>query len=242
MTTVADHYAGHLAPVYSWMAGGHEAALARGAAEVDALALPGSPGELVVDLGAGFGVHAIPLARRGARVLAIDTSPLLLDELSALATGLSIRTVVDDLLAFRRHLEEPPMAVLCLGDTLTHLQSHGEVQQLVTGASAVLPPGGTLVFSFRDYTIERTGDERFIQVRADRDRILACFLEYQPRHVVVHDILHELAEGRWSTSVSHYRKLKIAPEALVRLLAATGLDARREAGAAGMVRVVATRP
>ena len=67
----AEHYRAHLAPVYLWMAGGFEAALSRGEAEVDALFPDLAPGATAVDLGAGFGMHAIPLARAGARVLAL---------------------------------------------------------------------------------------------------------------------------------------------------------------------------
>ena len=78
MTTVAEHYATHLGPIYVWMAGGSDAALQAGTAEIEALNLPLAPGDFVLDLGAGFGMHSIPLARRGARVAAIDTSALAL--------------------------------------------------------------------------------------------------------------------------------------------------------------------
>ena len=68
MSSVPEHYANLLAPVYSWMLGGPEAAFALGESDLASL-LPG-PG-FAVDLGAGIGMHAIPLARAGWRVLAI---------------------------------------------------------------------------------------------------------------------------------------------------------------------------
>ena len=64
MATVAEHYENHLAPIYLWMAGGRQAALQSGSAEVAALHLPTAPGAVVLDLGAGFGMHSIPLAQR----------------------------------------------------------------------------------------------------------------------------------------------------------------------------------
>jgi hypothetical protein len=68
MSPVSEHYEKLLAPVYAWMLGGADAAFARGASELASF-LP--KGGLAVDLGAGFGAHAIPLARAGWRVLAI---------------------------------------------------------------------------------------------------------------------------------------------------------------------------
>jgi 2-polyprenyl-3-methyl-5-hydroxy-6-metoxy-1,4-benzoquinol methylase len=101
------------------MLGGFDAAIERGDAEVAAL-LPGpAHGRLAVDLGAGFGTHSIPLAHRGYSVLAIDSSPYLLEQLKAHAGVLPITAVEDDMLAFRRYLDRPADVVLCMGDTLT---------------------------------------------------------------------------------------------------------------------------
>jgi hypothetical protein len=36
MPSVSEHYESHLAPLYVWMAGGLDSAIARGRAEVDA--------------------------------------------------------------------------------------------------------------------------------------------------------------------------------------------------------------
>jgi hypothetical protein len=54
VSTVAEHYERHLGPIYVWMAGGAEAALQAGGAEIEALNLPVSSGAAVLDLGAGF--------------------------------------------------------------------------------------------------------------------------------------------------------------------------------------------
>jgi 2-polyprenyl-3-methyl-5-hydroxy-6-metoxy-1,4-benzoquinol methylase len=121
MTSVTEHYANHLAPIYLWMAGGSEAALRAGAAEIEALKLPLADRATVLDLGAGFGMHAIPLARKGMRVTAIDSSAELLRVLGQLAGNLPIQVMQDDLLAFQRHVAEQPAAILCMGDTITHL-------------------------------------------------------------------------------------------------------------------------
>jgi len=66
MASVSEHYERVLSPVYSWMVGGLDAALTAGASELEMVDLRLPAGALVVDLGAGFGMHSIPLARAGA--------------------------------------------------------------------------------------------------------------------------------------------------------------------------------
>jgi SAM-dependent methyltransferase len=238
MSSVTDHYEKLLASIYSWTSGSAEAALEAGKAELDALALELPAGALVVDLGAGFGVHAVPLARAGARVFAIDSSAELLAELARLAGDLPVTTVQDDLLSFRTHLVEKASAVLCMGDTLTHLPEHHLVDYLVQEVHEALAPGGQFVLTFRDYSEPLKEEARFVPVRSDERRILTCFLEFEEDTVVVHDILHERAGDAWETRVSSYRKLRLAPDRVIASLETIGFETRREKAANGMVRLV----
>lgn len=221
------------------MVGGAEAALQAGAVEVQALNLPLTNGAVVVDLGAGFGTHAIPFARRGARVIAIDTSAGLLRALAELAGGMPITVVNDDLLAFRSHITEAPSAIICMGDTIAHLADWSAVEILIERVAAALPHGGTFVVSFRDFGTALIGDERFLPVQSDDTRILTCFLEYERDAVVVHDILHQRTPEGWQTRVSHYRKIRVSAEQLIGRLEMRGFAVSREDGMQGMVRLVA---
>ncbi|MFA6053405.1 MAG: class I SAM-dependent methyltransferase [Methylobacter sp.] len=241
MTTVSEHYKNHLAPVYLWMAGGFDAAISRGESEVDAICPNPSNGLTAVDLGAGFGMHAIPLARRGYSVLAIDTSSLLLEGLRDHAETLPVRTVEDDLLAFQKHLNTKANLILCMGDTLTHLSEPQSVERLFSLVAESLDSGGTFITTFRDYTSPLVGEGRFIPVRSDNDRILTCFLEYSTDYVTVHDVLHERNDSTWQLRVSGYRKLRLSPEWVSTMLQARGFTVRIEPGLAGMVRVVADK-
>ena len=101
--------------------------------------------------------------------------------------------------------------------------------------------GGRFLITFRDYSVPPVGDARFIAVRSDADRIHTCFLEEQPGHMVVHDVLHERTGANWQMRVSSYRKLRLAPHWVVRSLERVGLTAVVEKGPRGMVRVVATK-
>jgi SAM-dependent methyltransferase len=241
MASVTDHYRLHLAPVYSWMSGGFDAAIGRGETEVRAILPDLSSGSRAVDLGSGFGMHSIPLARRGCAVLALDSSEYLLEQLKAQAGILPITAVADDLLAFHRYLDRPADVILCMGDTLTHLPDPDAASQLFTLAAASLRPGGTFVATFRDYTHALVGDGRFIPVKSDADRILTCFLEYAADHVDVHDMLHEREGGSWQLKVSTYRKLRLDPRWVAASLGDRGFSVRIETGLGGMVRVLASK-
>jgi 2-polyprenyl-3-methyl-5-hydroxy-6-metoxy-1,4-benzoquinol methylase len=234
---MADHYTNLLGPVYTWMVGDVDAALARSDLELDALSLPSQRAGTAVDLGAGFGMHAIPLARRGYSVVAIDSYKPLLQELTSRAGTLPIRTVNTDLLDFRLHARTADV-ITCMGDTLTHLPSQASVATLFREVAASLRPGGVFAATFRDYaTAPLRGDSRFILVRGDGERVLTCFLEYADTTVTVHDLLHQRENGAWQLRVSSYPKLRLAPQWVVEQLSSLGLTVQRDVTPGGMIRI-----
>ncbi len=239
---VKDHYATFLGPVYSWMVGDPEGAMIRASAELDAIGIPARAAGTAVDLGAGFGMHALPLARRGYRVIAIDGCEPLLDELEARRGSLQISKVAADLVDFPSIVKEPVNVILCMGDTLTHLPDVAAVESLFRAAADALVRGGTFVMTFRDYVSEPLqAAGRFILVHSDDARIMTCFLEYADKVVKVHDVLHERASGTWHMRVSSYPKLRLSPDWVVETLKSRGFGVRRETGLGGMIRIVAQR-
>jgi SAM-dependent methyltransferase len=246
MTSVQEHYDTHLAPHYAWIHGGADAARERSAALFHELGLtPSQPGATALDLGAGNGFQSLPLAAAGFAVTAVDLSAVLLAELSrdAADAGRSIRAVEGDLRALARFAPAPaPEAIVCMGDTLTHLPSVGDVTAVLRDAAALLAPGGHLVVSFRDYTTARTGPDRFIPVRSEPDRIFTCFLDYGPTHVAVHDVVHTRAGDAWRMTVSAYEKLRLDPAPIRSLLLSAGLTLMRDTTHHGMILLAARRP
>ena len=112
MATVEEHYDSLLADVYSWMYGGWEGALGRyteffAARGIAPRGIAPRGARTAVDLGAGGGFQAIPLARLGFAVTAIDIDRKLLAELEAHAEGMQIETVCGNLMQFRKHVREP---------------------------------------------------------------------------------------------------------------------------------------
>lgn len=206
----------------------------------DEMGLSVGDGQIAVDLGCGHGVHSIPLARRGYRVTSVDNSTHLIAELKSRSVGLSIRSVNGDLTRFACYLDGQHAAlIVCMGDTVTHLGSEADVENLIRDASTALTPNGLLCFSLRDYASkELVGVERFISVRSDESRIHTCFLEYQASTVHVHDILQHKTSSGWQSAVSSHPKLRLPPEFLITTATKNGFTPIHQSVHRGMIHFV----
>lgn len=233
---VERHYTELLAPVYVWMMGGEEAAASRAKAWVEQRGLARLAPGLALDLGCGPGFHAIALANAGFETLAIDSSSELLEKLRDPRP----RKLHADLVGFEAHLQgKRARLIVCLGDTLTHLESEEQLDLLLDACQRALAPGGMLALTFRDYSGERKPSECLIRVRNEPERSFTCALEFEPGRVRVTDILHEWRDGRWVESRSTYSKLRLAPASVRGKLAARGFRLERDELAGGLVTMLA---
>ena len=243
MSSVQNHYDQLLGPVYTWMAGGWDAAVARNRVLLDSLGLASWQRGVAVDLGCGSGFQAIPLAEAGFDVMAIDLNETLLEELCHHAVGCSVRIVRDDLMNFGSHLASDAALIVCMGDTLTHLPSVDAATSLVRTAATRLESGGRLVLGFRDLASrELVGSQRFVPVRSEADRIFTCFLDYHPDFVEVNDLLYQREGAEWRLSSSAYRKLRLSAASVGTLLTEFGLTLEIAVVEQGLVRIVGKKP
>jgi 2-polyprenyl-3-methyl-5-hydroxy-6-metoxy-1,4-benzoquinol methylase len=239
--SVEQHYDQVLADVYAWMLGGFDAALGRNRELLAKLGIAPQGSRLAIDLGAGCGFQSIPLAELGFTVTAIDLDRKLLDELRAHSGGLDIEIVHDDLQRFEAHARGRAELVVCMLDTLLHLESKDAVRTLLAKVHATLEPGGKLIVTFRDLSRELTGLDRFLSVRSDDRTILTCFLEFEPETVKVHDLVHRKQASGWTLHKSYYRKLRLAPEWVLRELRAAGFRSVDSSIDRGLFTMIAVR-
>lgn len=98
-------------------------------------------------------------------MLAIDTSRGLLAELEAAKTGDQVKTVLADLRTFPSLVESASVSVVvCMGDTLTHLDERVDVRKLYRDVYDALVPDGRFAITFRDLSQELVGLDRFLLV------------------------------------------------------------------------------
>lgn len=246
MNSAKDHYDRQLASVYSWMAGTPEAAIKRNHDLyrdcVRQLEIDSTPRGLAVDLGAGSGFQSIPLAELGFSVIAVDFCAALLSELSDRINDLSIRPIHDDILNFFKYIGDQAQVIVCMGDTLTHLESLSSVQSLLLSAKSALATDGKFVLTFRDYiSVVPHGTQRFVPVRSDESTIFTCFLEYHENFVEVYDLLYRKDGDRWLLAASSYPKLRIDKNWICDQLQKAGLQVIRNEITNGMMCVVAQK-
>ena len=238
---IKDHYDNHLGNIYSWMTGNfEEKQRAQQAFFVEHGLIP-NKGKVAVDLGAGHGLQSVSLAKLGFEVHAVDFNHQLLAELQQNSLAIPIAIVEDDILNFLEHSNIDAELIVCMGDTLTHLESVDRVETLIQLMMKRLADGGKVVLSYRDLTRKLVGEQRFIPVRSDDSKILTCFLEYFPSVVMVHDILHEKINGEWVQKVSAYPKLRLDESMVMALLTKNGFQIRMSQTVSRMIHIIAAK-
>ena len=129
------------------------------------------PGDRVIDLGCGVGPVSLPLAERGAQVLAVDENPAMLSRLDKIArdrslSGLEVLTRPIDRLSL-----PPASADLIVTSYALHHLRDVDKQRIVADAYHWLRPGGTLVVA--DMMFGRGATSRDRAIIKAKVRVLA---------------------------------------------------------------------
>lgn len=103
-----------------------------------------TPGSPVLDLACGTGTIALALAERGHPVLGVDLDAAMIDRARSKTGTLPARFEVGDMLERARRAGGFG-AVLCLGNSLVHLDSEDRVAALLASCRRRLLPGGLLL-------------------------------------------------------------------------------------------------
>lgn len=219
--TAKEHYDNHLAHFYEWMAGDFAMKQTEQQDFFDRNGIKPLQNKIAIDLGSGHGLQSLALAKLGFQVRAIDFNRQLLDSLYLRGKEFEIKVFLQDLLR-EENFKEQGGLIVCMGDTIAHLESLNEIQLLIEQCFKCLIVNGKLILSYRDYGNELTDMQRFIPVKSDEDKILTCFLEYFENKVRVTDLFHERINGQWVQRVSSYLKVRITNQMIEHLINQTG--------------------
>jgi len=134
------------------------------------------PGSRVMDLGCGTGVYALPLAKAGHSVLAVDLVPRHVETLKSRAEpGMALKALCRDAQSAADAQKDASFdAVLCLGP-MYHLRARAERLRLLSSCRRLLRPGGQMFVSFinNDWVIASmtlTGEDASYILEGDYDK------------------------------------------------------------------------
>jgi 2-polyprenyl-3-methyl-5-hydroxy-6-metoxy-1,4-benzoquinol methylase len=241
MFGVCEHYENHLARYYAWISGGVDVKIEENRKFFADHNIQPIRSGLAFDLGAGCGFQSVPLAQLGFRVVAMDLSAKMLAQLRKTAKDLPIETICDDLTNFTNYRSGNIELVVCMGDTLTHLDALKNVHALLNMVFSSLETGGRLILSFRNLTQELVNLDRFIPVKSNETTIFTCFLEFQEDTVRVHDIIYEKKNDQWVLKKSVFQKLRISPNWTQKYLQEIGFTIEFYEERNGLVFIIARK-
>jgi hypothetical protein len=154
---------------------------------------------------------------------------------------LSITTINDDLNNLNIHCPEDLELIICMGDTLTHLETKSIVKDLFDKAYSHLMAEGYFIITYRDLSLELKELDRFIPVNSDEATILTCFLEYEDEKVRVYDLIYEKENGKWNLKKSYYSKLRLPAAWTLHELQETGFTIKHSSSEKGLVTIIALK-
>lgn len=123
----------------------------------------------VLDVATGTGFHSVRLLMAGFEVVSVDGSEVMLGKAvdNAKRHGLTLTPVQADWRRLSRQVEGKFDAIICLGNSFTHLFSEEERQRALREFRNLLKDGGVLIIDQRNY-------DAILDDRYTNRRVLYC--------------------------------------------------------------------
>lgn len=136
------------------------------------------PARSAVDMGCGTGVHAIALAQLGLDVTGVDISASMLEKARAHAreTDTTLRFIEGDFLVRIPHA--PVDLLICLGNSLPHLESRDALAAVLTHWRSLCAPGGRIIIQLLNYRRVLARGERIVNIRRDGSDTIVRFYDF----------------------------------------------------------------
>lgn len=139
---------------YEELANYYDEVFPKGKMQVEFLEqIVGQTPQKVIDIACGNGVYGVHLAKKGHEVLALDLSEGMIAKTKELAAQeeVQIDTKVCSMLGIKDVVHSRYNVAFCIGNSLVHLDSVGEVESFIQQAYSLLEMDGKLVIQIINY-------------------------------------------------------------------------------------------
>ena len=190
----------------------------------------------LLDTACGTGMHAIELVKYGFRAAGADLSSQMIRkaEENARRAGVEVQFkavgfggLAD---AFQREYLFPFDAILCLGNSLPHLLSIGEIENALSDFAACLRPGGLLILQNRNFDAVLTRQDRWFppqsHSRNGEERLFIRFYDFDPDGLVTFHImrLQRSGDDEWKQEIDSVRLFPLTKYDLQSALSKNGFE------------------
>ena len=158
-----------------------------GQAQMDLIQSQVEKGKRILDIGCGTGTYTIPLAQLGYQMVALDYDQSMVDKLrgKADAFDLQIESFARDMMGLDDLIEDAYDGILCIGNTLPHLEDMDQVEAFLKIVHKKLDENGAFIIQTVNYD------------RVFKNNVTKLPLIERPENGVVFDRSYEmLDEGK----------------------------------------------
>jgi len=188
----------------------------------------------VLDAACGTGMHAIALARRGYAVSGTDVSQGMIDRARVNAAQANVDVQfcragfgeLDEALEPTARLD----AVLCLGNSLPHVQTADGLETALSDFAAFLRPGGLLLIQNRNFNAVLAAQDRWMEPQSHREGdaewLFVRFYDFAASGCLTFNMvrLERHGDGAWTQRVTSAKLWPQTREELVEAMEGAGFE------------------
>jgi glycine/sarcosine N-methyltransferase len=189
----------------------------------------------VLDVACGTGMHAIALAKRGYDVVGVDLSAKMIEHAraNAAAEGVEVRFLTGGFVHLHGSVRAGFDALLCLGNSLPHVLTPGDLAAALSDFGACLRTGGLLLIQNRNFDAVLAQRQRWMEPQGHRqgpdEWVFLRFYDFVTDSRLVFNVLtlRRRAAGKWSQAVASTELWPLRRRELTVALSEAGFGAIR---------------
>jgi len=182
-----------------------------------------------LDAGAGTGFHSLLMGQLGLDMTAADVSKKMIARVKSHANDLhlTIDVVESNFEDLPRKQHKKFDAVLCMGNSLPHLLTRGELVSSLKSFSAVLRPGGFLFLQLLNYARILASKDRIQSVKESGGVTFVRSYEFHEKFVVFNILRLSTKNGQPVHQLDSVKLRPILKQELLSALEEAGFDDMR---------------